>query len=87
MPPKKHPKSAADEPSASTGVEVFPTPKAVSVVSDQPPIAKHIRSSRSANAPPPTNYESPLKKLKKTLSKHPPHNVIDTIDGTSPSLT
>eukprot|EP00644_Phytophthora_capsici_P003146 jgi/Phyca11/102630/e_gw1.7.497.1 len=40
-----------------------------------------MRSTRSTTIPKPVGYESPLKKLRKTMAQHTPRKIIDTIDN------
>ncbi|KAG1685787.1 hypothetical protein DVH05_007724 [Phytophthora capsici] len=83
MPAKKQTKSPSDESAASIATSPSgandPASTAVSLVSDLPLATKHTRISRSAYTPKVIGYESPLKKLKKTMSHHKQRTVIDTI--------
>ncbi|ETP28455.1 hypothetical protein F442_22252 [Phytophthora nicotianae P10297] len=66
-PPKKHSATSATTPKPAT------TPTAITVVSDTSPSTKHEHVGKHMA------YESPLKKLKKTMSQHK-RQLFTTID-------
>ncbi|ETP31533.1 hypothetical protein F442_19606 [Phytophthora nicotianae P10297] len=85
MPPKKPNKTLVDESTATAAADYTapddPIPTAISLVSDSPSTTKHMRSARSTSTPKSVGYESPLKKLRKTMGQHTPRKIIDTIDS------
>jgi hypothetical protein len=78
--PPPHPPACSDAAEATTASTTAVTPTVVTVMAGPPPPPATRADERAKTPQPPASYVSPLKKLRKTMSRHE-RRVIDTIDG------